>query len=113
MDILVQDLGIRGEDMTGAMERFLGDTVLYETCFKSFLKDRAFVELKRTIDEQNYKVAFDCTHTLKGVAGNLGLVAMFNVISELGESLRNNEYSNLQQLHQNIVEEQEKLMTLI
>ena len=55
------------------------------------LKDSPdFDNLYKTIDAKDYKAAFVCAHTLKGVVGNLSITPLFRPIQEITEYLRNN-----------------------
>lgn len=47
------------------------------------------------IEDKNFDQAFDCAHTLKGVAGNLALNPLFKKISSIVEKLRAKDYENL------------------
>ena len=54
-----------------------------------FLRDDSFAMLKDGMDSGDMEKAFRGAHTLKGVAGNLGLEKLRGVISDLTEDLRN------------------------
>ncbi|MEG0963534.1 MAG: Hpt domain-containing protein, partial [Lachnospiraceae bacterium] len=61
------------------------------------------------IVQKDYKNAFDYAHTLKGVAGNMGLSPIYKAICDIVEPLRRNDYSNLQYLYAEIIENYNKL----
>lgn len=82
-------------DVTTALERFLDDEELYKSCLDIFAHDEHFGKLKEALKIKDYKNAFDSAHTLKGVAGELGLTPLYQAIIELVESLRSNNYTNL------------------
>ncbi|MEG0894395.1 MAG: Hpt domain-containing protein, partial [Oscillospiraceae bacterium] len=65
-----------GVPFTEVMERFVNDEELYCSCFQSFLEDSSFVALSTAIQLKDYNMAFEYAHTLKGVAGNLGLTPL-------------------------------------
>lgn len=88
MEALLKKLQEYGADTKGAMERFLDDTELYEMCLVTFMKDEGFAGLEKALAEKAYDKAFDHAHTLKGVAGNLGLTPLFQAISDIVEPLR-------------------------
>ncbi|MCI2055990.1 MAG: Hpt domain-containing protein [Oscillibacter sp.] len=104
MSELTERLRAYGADMKGAMARFLDDEALYAECLNMFLTDPEFVALETALDEKNYSAAFDAAHTLKGVAGNLGLTPLFNAICEIVEPLRHQDYSHLDEEFQKIIE---------
>lgn len=97
------ELNAYGADINGALERFLGDEELYADCLNQFAEDLNFAALKQAIDGKDYESAFNYAHSLKGVAGNLGLVPLYNAISELVDMLRADEYKNLDKKHDDII----------
>ncbi|MEG0092162.1 MAG: Hpt domain-containing protein, partial [Oscillospiraceae bacterium] len=95
MSKLLENLREQGEDIQGAMERFLDDEELYEQCFESFLEDRAFEQLASSLKNQSYDEAFDYAHMLKGVSGNLGLTTMFEMLSQMVSLYREKKYNEM------------------
>ena len=112
MSILMKRLDEYGADVEGAMARFLNDEELYESCFASFLKDEVFFRLSEALECGDYERAFEAAHTLKGVAGNMGLTPMYCAVCAIVEPLRKKEESNLMVLHAAIVEQHEALRRL-
>ena len=97
-------------DLGPTLERFCDDVELYVSCLQAFAEDRAFGELGEHIKAEEYSAAFDSAHTLKGVAGNLGLNDMFKAISNIVEPLRAGDYSNLDAQYTAIQEEYKKYL---
>lgn len=95
MSTLTNHLAAAGADMRGALERFIGDEALYEECFRMFLEDSNFTALGCALSKKDYRAAFYAAHTLKGVAGNLGLTPLYNAICDVVESLRHQDYAHL------------------
>ncbi|MEA5020379.1 MAG: Hpt domain-containing protein [Gordonibacter sp.] len=112
MSILMKRLDEYGADVEGAMARFLNDEELYESCFVSFLEDEAFLQLNEALKCGDYERAFDAAHTLKGVAGNMGLTPMYCAVCAIVEPLREKKGSDLMVLHAGIVEQHEVLRRL-
>ncbi len=77
---------------------------------KEFKNDPAFGELGVAIENKQYEHAFDQAHTLKGVAGNMGLTPLFTVICNIVEPLRAHQYSNLDALYAAVMNEREKML---
>ncbi|MEG1367397.1 MAG: Hpt domain-containing protein [Oscillospiraceae bacterium] len=96
MDTLLAELKEYGADVDGAMGRFLDDTDLYKTCFTIFLEDKSFEKLGEAIVNTDYDKIFEYAHTLKGVAGNMGITPIYTVLCKLVDALRNKDYSCLQ-----------------
>lgn len=88
MSDLLAALASRGNDASGALARFLGDEALYEACFRQFLADPAFGALETAMDSGDGAAAFETAHTIKGVAGNLGLTELYHAACALVEPLR-------------------------
>lgn len=97
-DRLMDNMEAYGADVAGVLERFLGDTDLYYTCLESFLADdesESFKNLGIALDDGDYEKAFSIAHAVKGVAGNLGVTPLYADICTLVESLRSDNYTNV------------------
>ncbi|MEG1505242.1 MAG: Hpt domain-containing protein [Lachnospiraceae bacterium] len=103
MNEILEKLEKYGADVTGAMGRFLDDEDLYQTCFVVFLKDESFQKLGEAIAKKEYEKSFEYAHTLKGVAGNMGLTPMYQVLCDMVEDLRKEEYSNLSEYYKEVM----------
>lgn len=82
-----------GCDIQGALNRFLNDKDLYFECLNMFVDDENFESLKIHINNEDQRVPFSYVHTLKGVAGNLGITPLFESLSDLCEALRASNYN--------------------
>lgn len=91
-------------DVDGALERFVDDSDLYVSCLEIFAKDENFENLRKALEVQDYEAAFKAAHTLKGVAGNLGLTPLLHAIVNIVEPLRAKDYSNLMSLYEGVIE---------
>ncbi|MEG1523416.1 MAG: Hpt domain-containing protein [Clostridia bacterium] len=78
-----------GCDTKSALERFVGDQSLYEECTLIFYRDKDFSALAEHLKNEDVKAAFNSAHTLKGVAANLGLTPICQIINKIVELLRN------------------------
>ncbi|MEF9971731.1 MAG: Hpt domain-containing protein [Oscillospiraceae bacterium] len=112
MDKIIEKLKEYGADVDGAMRRFLDDEELYKSCFVIFLEDKAFLKLEEALAVEDYEKAFECAHTLKGVAGNMGLNPIYKVICDMVEALRSKEYSGLQSFNRELLRQLELLKQL-
>jgi HPt (histidine-containing phosphotransfer) domain-containing protein len=113
MTKLTEELEAYGVNLTEVMERFVNDEEFYADCLLSFMEDPSFEALGSALEEQNFSEAFDYAHTLKGVAGNLGLTPLFNAICGIVEPLRSKEFSNVGGLYKTVLDEKERLQNLI
>lgn len=97
MGVLTQEEKIfsdAGIDVEGLVKRFMGNEALAEKFLKKFLGDESFGRLKTAIEEGNCEDAFKAVHTLKGVAGNLGLIELYRHAILMTEKLREGDMSN-------------------
>ena len=77
-----------GNDVDGALRRFVGNEAMYIKFLKRFADDKSYGELKEAVEKNDIGNAFVAAHTLKGVAGNLGLTRLFDITSDVTEKLR-------------------------
>lgn len=82
---LLQDAGIEVDE---ALRRFLGNEALYIKFLLKFPKDKSYMNLISAIEDNNLEEAFKSAHTLKGVAGNLSLNNLYNLLIPYVEILR-------------------------
>ena len=82
-----------GADYTQTMERFLGSESFYLRMLGMLPDDESCVQLGRALDGGDLEDAFRAAHTLKGVAGNLGLKPLYEAVCRIVEPLRRGEAS--------------------
>ena len=83
MNEVLEGLNAWGCDLEGALERFLGDEKLYQSCLPMVVEDESFDGLKEALAADERKKAFDCAHTLKGVFANMGITPMFETVVKI------------------------------
>ncbi len=108
-DSIIRRLRDSGADTGAALERFVDDEELYYSCLISFFNDKNYGMLKEALAAEDYNAA----HTLKGVAGNLGLNPLYKVLCALVESLRAQEYDGLTDEYDAVQLQTELLKNLI
>lgn len=77
-----------GADERGIRDRFGDDAELYAECFTEFLIEPNFSDLAQAVSDRDCRAAFEAAHALKGLSGNLGLLAINEKICAMVESLR-------------------------
>ena len=75
-------------DVADALSRFLGNEVLLIKFLRRFPQDPNMDNLRCAMAAGEVTAAFKAAHTLKGVAGNLSMTALFHCVSPLVEDLR-------------------------
>lgn len=106
MNKFIENLSLKGMNVKETMSRFMGDEELFTSCFKQFSGDSKFAELGQALKDKDYDKAFKAAHSLKGVAGNLGLNSIYEPLSELVELLRSKNYdADLNGIYAGIIEQ--------
>lgn len=85
---ILSELEACGVNLSGVLQRFMGNKAIYMKMLPLVIKDTSFLGLKEAILEKDYKKAFGQAHTLKGVAGNLGFDNVLEGLVPLVEILR-------------------------
>lgn len=75
-------------DLEGALDRLSGDEQLYMDFLDSFLKDQTISDLDSALKTRSWDEAFTAAHALKGLAGNMGFVPLFQTTAELVINIR-------------------------
>lgn len=73
------------------LDRFMGNSALYEKMLAKFAADGSFSAARARFAEGDWKSFQESIHTLKGVSGNLSLNGIFAVTSEIMRLLRADE----------------------
>ena len=66
-----------GADYETTMSRFMGNEQMYLRILAMLPRDENLHKLDHALQAGDYQAAFDAAHTLKGMAGNLGLRSSF------------------------------------
>ena len=77
-----------GSDPDGALCRFAGNTDLYKRFLIQFLTDDTIGQIRDAMDREDWEGMLTAAHTLKGVAGNLGLDPLYRASSMIVSALR-------------------------
>ncbi|RDB60468.1 histidine kinase [Gordonibacter sp. 28C] len=77
-----------GIDYDEAMDRFGGNTALFERLAAKFLDDAHFTALEQALADGDDAAALREAHTLKGVAGNLSFTDLYDAVSDVNAALR-------------------------
>ena len=99
---LIEMLGKAGVDTIAALNRFAGDSGMYERFLMKFLKDQSFYNAGCAVKSEDWDDMFRQVHTLKGVTGNLGLSRMYDICTEIVASLRAKNYKEAAELYKNL-----------
>lgn len=111
-----EELIAAGIDVDSVLQRFMGSEKLMEKFLKRFLDDVTFGQLCDSIAANDCDGAFRAAHTLKGVAGNLGMTELFDCVSAMTEKFRAQDMSSaasdlegLRKVYEKVLEAVKKL----
>ncbi len=77
-DKLKRDLEKAGVLLKDAISRCVDSEELYETLLIMFPSDKSYSLLLEAVEKKNAEEAYLQSHTLKGVAANIGLEGIYN-----------------------------------
>ena len=100
-------------DYENGMKRFAGNTVLYEKYLLKFREDKHFEGAIAAYDRQDYDTLLKETHTLKGVAGTLGLLHIYQKSSEIVSALRTGELEQIPELVKQLQKAYEETLVVL
>lgn len=98
MSKLTEKLTEYGADVENVMRRFVNDEALFIECLNDTLCDDAFNGLDEVLELRDVETAFMKTHSLKGMALNMGLTPFYNAVVNVVEDLRQGGSDKLPQL---------------
>jgi signal transduction histidine kinase/DNA-binding response OmpR family regulator/HPt (histidine-containing phosphotransfer) domain-containing protein len=84
---------VEGVDVPGGLKRVAGNKRLYRDLLTKFAakQSAAASEISAAIEGGDRKLAERLAHTLKGVAGNLGITGIYSAAGKLEAAIRNND----------------------
>lgn len=106
-------LAAAGVNLEEALNRLMNNEMLLKRLLLKFKDDKNFAGLEQAVAEKSYEDAFHCAHTLKGVAGNLGLEKLMNADVVVVEKLRSENYEGLEADLANLREAYTQVMDVI
>ena len=77
-----QRLEAAGINVEEALERFMGNEMLFQRFLKKFLEDESYRKLEESVQAGDPDGALKASHTLKGVCGNLSMNVLHGLLTE-------------------------------
>ena len=87
--LTLDGLKARGAHVEEGLSRCMNNEAFYLKLVGMALQDGGFATLKTALEQGDCKTAFEASHALKGVLGNLSLTPLFDAASTLTELFRN------------------------
>lgn len=85
---LSTQLASYGIDYSDAVNRFGGNSALYQRLALKYLDDEHVAALTAAIEMKDYDTAYRHAHALKGVSGNLSFKRLYELSGDLCKMLR-------------------------
>lgn len=92
----LRDVGV---DTRAAVSRFADNAGLYRRFLLKFLDDDTFQQVGAALKAADWQAMLGAAHTLKGVAGNLGLQQLYEASSQIVANLRAGDPSAARQAY--------------
>lgn len=86
-------------DADATLARFGGNEALLAKFLKKFLDDPSYSEVQSAWEQKQWDALERAAHTLKGVAGNLGMTRLFSLSNEMVQRIRRKEQEGLEKLY--------------
>lgn len=100
-------------DYENGKKRFAGNEVLYEKYLLKFKEDAHYEAVKAAFESENYEEMQKTAHTLKGVAGTLGLTDIYQNCADIVAALRSENREQIPQLFHSLQHAYEKTMDIL
>lgn len=78
---------------------FGGNEDIYFKFLRRFFEDNDYINFNELMVNGTYSEAFNSAHALKGVAGNLGMIKIYEYLLVIVEKLRNFDYDDLEDIY--------------
>lgn len=108
----IEQLKALGCNTSEGLARCMNNESFYLMLVNKFISTTDLSKLENALRENDLETAFKEAHSLKGVAGNLSLTPLFNVLIEMVEPLRNKEEKDYLPLYNKLKELFEQLKSL-
>lgn len=102
-----------GIDYDGALDRFVGNRMLYEKYLTKFLSDTHVADARAALLREDYPDLLEQTHALKGLAGTLGMTGLYEKSADIVKSLRAEEREGIEEQLHGIELEHQRMLELI
>lgn len=100
-------------DYENGIRRFAGNEALYERYLLKFKEDGHYAGAKAAFEAQDEETLLKEAHTLKGVAGTLGLSELYHACADVVTALRSQQKEALPVLFERVTVSYEKVMKLL
>lgn len=100
-------------DYENGKNRFAGNEALYEKYLLKFKEEPHFFGAKDAYIAKDYERLLKETHALKGVAGTLGIVSVYQASADIVSAIRGEELEKIPVLYQTLVSSYENIVDIL
>lgn len=104
---ILEEIGI---DLDSTLSRFGGNQALLLKFLKRFPEDPNFPAIGQAMELGDLQEVERAAHTLKGVAGNLGMAGLFGLCNDMVQKVRRGEADGLEALYSEAKQEYERIL---
>lgn len=108
-----------GVDVDATLKRFMGKEALFMKFIVKFADDGSCQGIRTGLENRDIQATFERAHSLKGVAGNLGITPVYNLAAQISDLFRGKqeateaELDQAMELQKQLEEKCEKIYRLI
>lgn len=109
----IDELRELGVDIDEALNRFMGNSALYEKMLNKLTAAVKDVQVLPFFEAGDNKTALENAHALKGVTGNLSVTPLYKAYTEIVDELRADNPDKARKILDDILPVQEKIIACI
>lgn len=108
-----------GVDVDATLKRFMGKEALFMKFIVKFADDESCKGIRAGLENRDAQATFERAHSLKGVAGNLGITPVYTLAAQIADLFRGKqeaeeaELNQAMELQQQLEENCERICCLI
>lgn len=102
-----------GIDYENALRRFAGKEMLYEKYLVKFKEDKHLELALQAWERADCEEMLKAVHTMKGVAGTLGMTALYQACSRVVTAIRAEEFENMDRLVEKVKTEYASVLAVL
>ena len=110
--ITIDGLRDCGVDVETGLARCLNKEDFYLKLIDMGIKDPHFEKLGEALEKKDYGEAFEQSHALKGIVGNLAMDELYKTVCEITELLRNKTDTDYTSLYNQIMDIRNKIKNM-
>lgn len=111
--MIIDSLKRDGNDIDAAISRMANSEALFNRFILLFPNDKSMEQLTAAVQERNVEQALSASHTLKGVAGNLGLTHLYELANDMVVKIRTDKVEEAFACYDDIKKQYDAIIRII